>query len=52
MTDPQTRKRFQHFVNSRAPDSNVVFVPERGQIRPATLDEKRSRRIPASVMTE
>jgi nitrite reductase (NADH) large subunit len=52
VTDPQTRKRFQHFVNSRAPDNNVVFVPERGQIRPATMDEKRSRRIPASVMTE
>ncbi|WP_333679152.1 nitrite reductase large subunit NirB [Dyella sp.] len=52
VTDPQTRRRFQHFVNSHEQDRNVVFVPERGQIRPATLDEKRSRHIPASVMTE
>ena len=33
--DPQTLKRFRHFVNSEAPDANVVFVTERGQIRPA-----------------
>ena len=31
------------FVNSDAGDNNVVFVEERGQIRPATADEKRSR---------
>ncbi|RDS84545.1 nitrite reductase large subunit [Dyella monticola] len=52
VTDPHTRKRFQHFVNSHAPDSNVMFVPERGQIRPATLDEKRVRPIPIRVTTE
>lgn len=52
VTDPQTRKRFQHFVNSREHDSNVEFVPERGQIRPARPDEKHSRRIPAHVTTE
>ena len=33
-------KRFRHFVNSEANDSNVVFVEERGQIRPATEDER------------
>jgi nitrite reductase (NADH) large subunit len=51
VTDPQTRRRFQHFVNSREHDSNVEFVPERGQIRPARPEEKR-RRIPAHVTTE
>jgi nitrite reductase (NADH) large subunit len=33
-------KRFRHFVNSDEPDRNVVFVAERGQIRPARADEK------------
>lgn len=35
------RKRFRFFVNSDASDDNVVFVKERGQIRPATLDERK-----------
>jgi len=38
--DPEKMKRFRHFVNSDATDSNVVFVKERGQNRPATEDEK------------
>jgi len=33
-------KRFRQFVNSKEEDSNVVFVQERGQIRPASEDEK------------
>ncbi len=33
-------KRFRQFVNSKEEDSNVVFVEERGQIRPANEDEK------------
>jgi nitrite reductase (NADH) large subunit len=41
--DPATLKRFRHFVNSDAPDDNVVFVQERGQIRPATREERRQR---------
>ncbi|WP_202594184.1 nitrite reductase large subunit NirB [Frateuria defendens] len=54
VTDPQTRRRFRHFVNSEAGDDNVVFVPERGQVRPATAEEKRSRhgRIPVKVLAE
>ena len=32
---PEIRRRFRHFVNSEAPDSNVVFVTERGQPVPA-----------------
>jgi nitrite reductase (NADH) large subunit len=46
VTDPQTRKRFRHFVNSEQVDSNVVFMPERGQIRPATPDERKRVTIP------
>lgn len=39
--DPQTLKRFRHFVNSDRADDNVVFVEERGQIRPAGRDARR-----------
>ena len=38
--DPVTLKRFRTFVNSDESDRNVVFVEERGQIRPATAEEK------------
>ncbi|THC43930.1 nitrite reductase large subunit NirB [Massilia sp. Mn16-1_5] len=47
--DPEVRKRFRHFVNSPAPDDNVVFMPERGQVRPATIEERR-RTIPIAVI--
>lgn len=40
VTDPDTRKRFRHFVNSDAPDSTIEFVETRGQIRPATPGER------------
>jgi nitrite reductase (NADH) large subunit len=33
-------KQFRSFVNSDKQDDNIVFVEERGQIRPATVDEK------------
>jgi nitrite reductase (NADH) large subunit len=45
--EPATLKRFRHFVNSDAVDPNVVFIEERGQVRPATAAEKRTRRTPA-----
>jgi nitrite reductase (NADH) large subunit len=38
--DPQILERFRHFVNSDEPDRNVVFVKERGQIRPARPEER------------
>ena len=41
--DPRTLKRFRHFVNSDRSDDNVVFVQERGQIRPATAEERTQR---------
>ncbi|MGZ3181004.1 MAG: nitrite reductase large subunit NirB [Telluria sp.] len=46
VNDPETRKRFRHFVNTDAPDQSVVFVPERGQVRPATLNERQRAAIP------
>jgi len=54
VNDPQVRRRFRHFVNSDAADDRVAFVPARGQIRPATAEEKRGRlgRIPVVVETE
>jgi nitrite reductase (NADH) large subunit len=42
VSDPATRARFRHFVNSEQGDQNVVFIEERGQIRPATTEERRS----------
>lgn len=39
--NPETRKRFRHFVNSDTPDQNIVFLSERGQIRPASFEEKQ-----------
>jgi nitrite reductase (NADH) large subunit len=50
--DPQKVRRFREFVNVDASDENVVFVQERGQPRPATIDEKRQledRLLNASV---
>jgi nitrite reductase (NADH) large subunit len=41
--DPATLKRFRHFVNSEGVDDNVLFVEERGQIRPATAAERQAR---------
>jgi nitrite reductase (NADH) large subunit len=40
ISNPETRKRFRQFVNTDQPDSNVVFVTERGQIRPARPEER------------
>ena len=47
--NPEVRKRFRHFVNSEAQDDNVVFMPERGQVRPATVEERR-RTIPIAIV--
>jgi nitrite reductase (NADH) large subunit len=49
VTDPETRKRFRHFVNSDQADQNVVFMSERGQIRPATIEERQRVTIPIVV---
>ncbi|MBY0268362.1 MAG: nitrite reductase large subunit NirB [Burkholderiales bacterium] len=47
INDPESLKRFRHFVNSDQPDQNVVFVAERGQIRPARADEKETEEVTA-----
>jgi len=50
--DPEARKRFRQFVNSQSTDSNIQFVDERGQIRPATEAEKfaGAKAIPVEVV--
>lgn len=42
VTDPAVRRRFRSFVNDDRPDEHIVFVQERGQIRPARADEKET----------
>ena len=44
INDPATLRRFRTFVNAEGGDSNVVFVEERGQVRPATEDERKLAR--------
>ena len=43
LEDEHKLKRFRHFVNAEDGDSNVMFVEERGQIRPATADERKAQ---------
>ncbi len=38
--DESKLKRFRHFVNSDKHDENILFVEERGQIRPANIEER------------
>lgn len=38
--DEDALKRFRTFVNSEKTDNNIVFIQERGQIRPANEEEK------------
>ncbi|MES2106678.1 MAG: nitrite reductase large subunit NirB [Pseudomonadota bacterium] len=52
VTDPETRKRFRHFVNSEQADQNVVFIEERGQIRPATPEERSYPVIPIATVSK
>ncbi|HEY0708511.1 MAG TPA: nitrite reductase large subunit NirB [Polyangia bacterium] len=40
LEDPIKLRQFRTFVNADGPDTSVVFVPERGQIRPAKWSEK------------
>ncbi len=42
-------KKFRHFVNSDKTDSNVVFVEERGQIRPASENERATNTVSESI---
>jgi len=49
--DPDTRRRFRHFINSDARDELVAFVDERGQIRPATPREREAD-APVAALTD
>jgi len=40
--DPEKLKRFRQFVNSEKEDIHVVFVQERGQVRPAKKREREA----------
>ncbi len=40
LADPQRLKLFRPFVNSEKPDEAVAWQPERGQRRPATVEER------------
>ena len=39
--DESKLKRFRHFINSDQTDDKVIFVEERGQLRPADDDERK-----------
>jgi nitrite reductase (NADH) large subunit len=38
--NPEKMKRFRHFINSDSIDSNLAYIEERGQKRPATEVER------------
>lgn len=40
VTEPEVRRRFRSFVNSDKGDEHIIFVQERGQIRPARPEER------------
>ncbi|MDX3773255.1 nitrite reductase large subunit NirB [Chromatiaceae bacterium AAb-1] len=56
LQNPEALKRFRQFVNSPEQDSNILFVQERNQIRPATEQEKhqhyQSTAIPVKIIAQ
>ena len=46
---PEVRRRFRTFVNSDQPDERIVFVEERGQIRPARAQERAESVAPSAA---
>ncbi|POH60638.1 nitrite reductase large subunit NirB [Arthrobacter glacialis] len=52
LADPERLRRFRSFVNApESLDESIVFVPERGQIRPATELEKTQENGPVLIAT-
>jgi nitrite reductase (NADH) large subunit len=50
LADPERLRRFRSFVNApAAADDSITFVPERGQIRPATAAEREPVLIAATI---
>ncbi|WP_347985833.1 nitrite reductase large subunit NirB [Methylomonas sp. AM2-LC] len=41
LADDNKLKRFRHFINSDMADNHIVFVEERGQVRPANASERQ-----------
>ncbi|KTT25935.1 nitrite reductase large subunit NirB [Pseudacidovorax intermedius] len=52
VTNPAVRSRFRSFVNSDAPDERIMFVKERGQIRPARAEERPAAPGAADAQTQ
>ena len=52
LEDPNKLKHFRHFVNSDAPDDNIVMVPQRGQHRPAYDFERDTLPLPLATEAE
>jgi len=52
VSDPAVRRRFRSFVNSEAPDEHIVFVQQRGQIRPARGKERDLEREAGPAATD
>ncbi len=48
LENPAAVRRFKPFVNADKKDINIQFVQERGQIRPATKEEKRHLQLTES----
>ncbi|MDD0811593.1 nitrite reductase large subunit NirB [Curvibacter sp. RS43] len=49
VTTPEVRQRFRSFVNSDRADEHIVFVEERGQIRPARPEERDLATVTATA---
>ena len=43
--DEKKLKRFRTFVNSDKHDENIIFVEERGQVRPANMEEREHLKL-------
>ena len=52
VTTPAVRARFRSFVNSDKADERIVFVAERGQIRPARPEERETAALTAADATD
>ncbi|MBN3727383.1 nitrite reductase large subunit NirB [Burkholderia sp. Ac-20379] len=52
VSDPVTRRRFRHFVNSESADATIAFVEARGQIRPANEAERADAAREAAAAIE
>lgn len=51
LDDPDKLARFASFVNApTTPDPSLAYVPERGQVRPATPEEREGARVGAVLV--